>query len=356
MAGAHRTQAHDLTASFLQRLDLRRAGLFAIVRQLEARETGKPRVGRAKRPEQSVVDLAQQPTLGFAESTLTGTEPARNRIRLRGYWLGLTGPMGALPTHLSEFAYYEKLYAQKHPFTDWLDVLAGRMLQFFYRAWADSQPVSHADRATEDRFAAWLSALSGCAEGADEDDAFFRRARCHYVPLFSGLRSAVAIEDSLSHLLCQPVRVVEYIPKWRALEHEDLTCLGQSFATLGSDAVLGRKVFSASDAFRVIVRASNYRDYLSLLPVGERFAVAAEAIEAFKPGHLEWDLTVEIADADAPGLRLDGGNRLGWTSWLKPPAPKRSGPRAVRQLARPERIRADAHLRKTSVRKRKTAP
>lgn len=351
MAGANRTKAHDLNAPGPRRsdfpaVDLRRAGLFPVVRRLEAQETDKPRVGRAKRPEQNVVDLAQEPALGFAESTLSAIEPARNRMRLRGYWLGLTGPMGPLPTHLSEFAYYERLFAKKRPFTDWLDVIAGRMLQLFYRAWADSQPVTHADRPFEDRFGAWLASLSGCMEGADEDDAFFLLARCHYAPLFSGLRSAVAIEDSLSHLLGQPVRIVEYIPRWRSLEPEDLTRLGRSFATLGGDAVLGGKVFSASDAFRVIARARNYRDYLSLLPGGDRFAVAAEAIEAFRPSHLEWDLTVEIDDAEAPGLRLDGGNRLGWTSWLKDSAPGRpSG-----------RIRADAHLRKTSTRKRKAVP
>lgn len=357
MAGADRTQTHDLTAQYLQLQDLRRAGLFAVVRQLEARASGKPRLGRAKRPEHNIVDLAQQPTLSFQESTLAGIEPVGGRMRLSGYWLGLTGPMGALPTHLSEFAYYETLYADKRPFGDWLDVLAGRMLQLFYRAWAESQPAAQADRPGDDRFASWLAALSGCSEGAGESDSFFARARTHYAPLFGGLRSAVAIEDGLAHLLCQPVRVVEYIPKWRAFEPEDQSRLGKAFATLGSDAVLGREVFSASDAFRVIVRATNYRDYLSLLPGGERFQVAAEAIEAFKPSHLEWDLTIEIDDADAPAARLDGRSRLGWTSWLKRPSPEREQPRRGRRPAPGSgRIRADAHLRKASMRKREPAP
>jgi hypothetical protein len=37
--------------------------------------------------------------------------------------------------------------------TSSLDLLAGRMLQFFYRAWADSQPAAQADRPADDRFA-----------------------------------------------------------------------------------------------------------------------------------------------------------------------------------------------------------
>lgn len=364
MAGADRTSTHDLkpdpspdgqvdsAEAYLRAQDLRRAGLFAVVRQLEARATAKPRLGRAKRPELSVVDLAQEPIVGFAESTLAKIEPANGRMRLRGYWLGLTGPMGPLPTHLTEFAHFERLYAKRRPFGDWLDVLAGRMLQLFYRAWADSQPAAHADRPRDDRFADWLGALSGAMEGAKEGDAFFPRARAHYASVFSGSRSAIALEDGLSHLLRQPVRVVEYIPKWRLFEPEDQSRLGGAFATLGGDAVLGRSVFSASDAFRVVVRAASFRDYQSLLPGGERFAVAAEAIEAFKPTHLEWDLTVEIDDADAPAARLDGRGRLGWSTWVKRPSAARLH---TRRGAGPGAgvIRADAHLRKTSINKRK---
>lgn len=355
MAGKDRTQAHDLTHASLEGRDLRRAGLFPVVRELEARAADKPRIGRAKRPEHSIVDLAQQPSLGFAESTLTTAVPHRGRTQLRGYWLGLTGPMGPLPVHLSEYAFFERRYAKKHPFGDWLDVLAGRMLQAFYRAWAESQPVAQADRPNDDRFAQWLAALSGAAEGAPADAAFPARARSHYAALFAGLRSAIAIQDALSHLLMQPVRVVEYMPKWREFEAEDLSRLGRSFSTLGSDAALGARVFSASDAFRVIVRAESLRDYQSLLPGGERFRIAAEAIDAFKPTHLEWDLCVEIDDADAPPARLDGMSRLGWTSWVKRPSQPR---RKTRRGFGPGSgiIRADAHLRKTSMKTRKPQP
>lgn len=355
MASADRPQAHDLTQQFLETQDLSRAGLFPVVRQLEARASDKPRLGRAKRPEHSIVDLAQQPVLQFPGSTLAGIEPLKGRMRLRGHWMGLTGPMGPLPLHLSEFAFYERRYSAKHPFGDWLDLLSNRMLQMFYRAWAESQPAAHADRSGDDRFAQWLSALSGCCEGARPDDAFFPRARVHYAAVFAGLRSAVALQDALGHLLGQPAQVVEYMPKWRDFEPEDRSRLGRTYSTLGSDLALGGRVFSASDAFRVVVRAESYRHYQSLMPGGERFRVAAEAIEAFKPSHLEWDLCVEIDDADAPAARLDSRARLGWTSWLKRPSKPR---KVTRRGPGPGSgiIHADAHLRKTSLTARKPSP
>ena len=352
MAGKDRPQIDDLTgdgpidwAAIAARLP--RSGLFAIVRHIEARRAALPRLGAARLPSQNVVDLAQEPVMGFVAGTMTSVAPHHGRHQLRGYWLGLTGPMGPLPSHMTEYAVHERRMAKSAPYSDWLDVLAGRMLQLFYRAWAQSQPAAQADRPGDDHFAAWLGMLTGANEGAGSSPAFFAQARAHYAPVFAGSRSAVAIEDALSHLLRQPVRVLEYLPKWRNFEPEDRTCLARNFATLGRDTVLGRRVYSAADAFRVVVRAQNVRDYRSMLPGGDRFGVAAEAIEAFKPSHLEWDLCVEIAGSQAPPLRLDGAARLGWSSWVKRPVK----PGTPTQTT----IRADAHLRKNSLSKRKTA-
>lgn len=359
MASQDRAPAHDLIDWSALAADLKKAGLFAIVRRAEAQATTRPRLGRARRPEQSIVDLAQEPSMGFADSTLESLEFRYGRPQLRGYWLGLTGPMGPLPTHLTEFSYFERRYAEKKPFSDWLDLIAGRMLQLFYRSWAESQPAAQADRPDDDSFSTWLSALSGAMEGANDRNAFMDRARVHYAAVFSGSRSASAIEDALSHLLRQQVRVIEFQPRWREFEPEDRTRLGREFGTLGRDAVLGGSIFSAADAFRVVVQAQNHADYLSLMPGGARFAVAAEAIEAFKPGHLEWDLCVEIADAEAPAARLDGRCRLGWTGWVKRPARPSAEParrrRPAASVAAPAAgpIRSDAHLRKTSLKKRK---
>ena len=369
MAAQDRTQAHDLIDWSAIAADLQRSGLFAVLRRVEAQASDRPRIGTARRPDQSLVDLAQEPSLGFAAQTLAKLEFHHGRPRLYGEWLGLLGPMGPMPTHLTEFAVYERRYAEKQPFLDWLNTISGRMLQLFYRAWAESQPAAQADRPDDDRFATWLAALSGASEGAGTESTFHAAGRLHYAAAFAGPRSAVAIEDALGHLLRQPVQVVEFMPRWREMEREDRTRLGGSFATLGVDAVLGSRVYSASEAFRVVVRAQNHADYLSLMPGGTRFAVAKEAIEAFKPAHLEWDLCVEIADEHAPPARLDGRTRLGWSAWVKPrSAAQGSEPRRRQRLGSATgtqglafapsaggTIRADAHLRKTSLRRRKTA-
>ncbi len=337
MADADRTQNQHLTMLSGVAATPKRYGVFPVLRGVEARAPHLPRIGQSKRPDRDIVTLYHESLMGFAEGAITGVTVTGSRARIEGVWMGLTGPMGPLPTHLSEFAFYEKRYAQKHPFNDWLNVLSGRMLQFFYRAWADSQPAALADRAHEDVFASWLSALSGAGEGSRFDTAFTANVRAHYCSVFAGSRSAVAIEDAMTHLLGQKVTLEEFQGRWRVLEPEDQSRLGRQYVRLGKDVVLGRRVRSASDAFRVVVRASNYNDYLTLLPTGRRFATAAEALDAFKPSHLEWDIALELADSAAPRARLDGRAPLGWASWIKPSKGSKRGR---------ESIRADAHLRR----------
>lgn len=311
---------------------IRKSGLFPVVRGAEARATGFPRIGNSKRPSQNVVDLVQVPTLAFPDATLDSVTLKEGRAKVSGYWLGLTGPMGALPTHLTEFATYERRYSKVQPFGDFLDMLAGRMLQLFYRTWADSQPAAQSDRPDDDRFALYLGMLSGAVEGVAADALFPAKARLHYAGLFASRRSATAIEDGLSHLLRQPVRIREFQPRWRDIEPEDRSRLGRGFATLGQDLVLGRRVRVASDAFRVVIRANSFREYEALLPSGARFAIASEALDGFAPSHLEWDLMIEMEERHAKPTRLDGRARLGWTGWL---APKGSN-----------RVRSDTHLRR----------
>jgi type VI secretion system ImpH/TssG family protein len=335
MAGQDRAQSNHLSLFRTAAANARRFGFFALLRAAEARASALPRVGRSRTPAQNVATLAEAPALGFPETTLDSIGFDRaGRARVEGRFLGLTGPMGPLPLHLTEYAIYERRYGKARPFGRFLDLLAERMLQFFYRAWADSQPLAHADRPEDDRFAGYLAALSGAGEGAGEDSALPLRARLHYAGLFAGRRSASALQDGLSHLLGTAVTLREFRTRWRDIEPEDRTRLGRTgaFNALGRDAVLGGRVCSAEDAFQVVVKARSMAEYADLLPSGRRYAIAAEALTAFAPSHLDWEIELEIDEAAATSARLDGAAALGWTSWA-----------AIE--GRPH-VRADARLRR----------
>lgn len=310
-------------------------GFFALVRGAEARAKGLPRVGRSRQPAQNVVDMAHAPTLQFPGQTIDDIEfTPTGRGRIRSHFLGLTGPMGALPLHLTEYAFYERRRARAQPFGRFLDLLTDRMLQFFYRAWADSQPGVQAERPEDDRFAHYLAALSGGMEGAAGSDDFPARARLHYAGVFAGRRSAAVLQDALSHLLRTPVRLREFIVRWRDVEPSDRTRIGVTggFNQLGRDTVLGGRVVIAEDTFRVVVRTRDMDEYEAFLPGSTRHEVARAALQALAPSHLDWELELEIADNKARPLQLNGKGRLGHTSWLTPLGT--------------EDLRADARLRR----------
>jgi type VI secretion system ImpH/TssG family protein len=318
--------------------NIKRYGFFALIRAAEARAPGLPRLGMARLPNLNIADLAQSPGMDFPGSTLEDIEVApHGRVRVRGRFLGLTGPMGALPLHLTEYAAYERRYATSHPFGRFLDLLTDRMLQFFYRAWADSQPAAQADRPMDDRFAGYLSALSGARDGGSGATAFDQVRRLHYVGLFASRRNPAVIQDGLSHVLKMPVRIKEFVGSWRDIEQEDRSRLQADggYNELGLNTVLGRRVRMAEDKFRVIVKMPTSESYESMLPGGENFALAREAITALAPSHLDWDIELEINERDAPPARLDGRSRLGWVAWLG--APGRDVIRAEARLGRSSR-------------------
>ena len=293
----------------------RKYNLFALVRGASSRASEKPRVGMSKQPSQDIVNLRQIPHVHYPAPTLDAINVEEGKVIADGYWLGLTGPMSPLPLHLTEFAVYERRYAKKHPFSDFLDLLAGRFLQLFYRAWAVSQPHVQADRPENDHFASYISRLSGADEGADADSAFPSAARLHYAALFASRRSAASIEGGLAHLLGMKVHVTEFVPRWRAIEGDDQTRLGQCHNMLG-DAMLGKSILQVSDCFEARIIAKNIQEFRQLLPSGGLFPVASEALTAFAPSHLEWTMKLCLPQSDVPPAQLDGMSQLGWSSWV----------------------------------------
>jgi type VI secretion system protein ImpH len=292
-----------------------RFSLFALVRGLAARAQGKPPVGQSKQPAQDVVRLRQIPHTHFPATTLEKVEVVAGRAEASGYWLGLTGPMSPLPLHMTEFAAYERRYAGRYPFGDFLDLLAGRFLQLFYRAWAVSQPAVQADRMEQDRFAGFVTALTGAGEGAEAGSTFDATTRLHYAALFASRRSAGAIAGGLQHLLGLPVHLREFVPVLRDIDEDDQTRLGRQHHQLGT-AVLGQRAYLVDDRFEVRITAPDNHAFRRLLPGGDLFPLAAEALDALAPSHLEWGMTVCLPQAAVRPARLDGMAQLGWSSWI----------------------------------------
>jgi type VI secretion system protein ImpH len=317
MASARRPSSDHLSFLRGSKERARWFSIFALLRQAEARAPGLPPIGRSRLPRDNVVDLAHSMTLDFPGATVEAMElGATGRVRVRTCFLGLTGPMGALPLHLSELAHYESRYAKSQPIGRFFDLLTDRMLQFFYRAWADTQPAVGLDRSGEDRFSFYVASLAGIRE--DPRRYFPAASRLGFANLFVSRRSPAALIDAVSHLLGMRVQIEEFVGRWRDVASHDRTRIGGNCNELGRSAMLGHRVAVADDTYRVKLRAADMAEYRRHLPNTKRFFAVQDVLDTLAPVHLEWQLQLEVGEDAIEPARLDGNASLGWAAWVAP--------------------------------------
>jgi type VI secretion system protein ImpH len=328
------TPANDLSRLFAElAADPERWDVFAALAAVEAATPERPRVGEALEPGQEVVDLAHVADFSFPRTTVAGWQGEGRRPTLQTRHLGMTGPMGPLPSHLTEIAIFERARRGPKPFNQFLDLLTTRPLQQFYRAWANAHPAANASRPGDDLFAGYIGATAGITElaflvpgtrPAMATSAHFDSwRRLPYAGHLASLRAPSAIAALLSHLLGRRVTVREAVGRWRDVPADQRTRLGRYDTTLGTGATLGGRFWSVEYDVAFAIRARSMADLYDLLPGGRSHQLLAEAARASLPHHVNWRAHVSIAEHLIQPARLAGRNqamptRLGWTSWVAP--------------------------------------
>lgn len=298
---------------------------FEALRRVECAWPAFPRLGTAARPADEPVRLGQVPSLAFAPSMLASVEAIEgSRLRIRGYFLGLYGPHGPLPLHLTEYVHDRLTNARDGTLAAFTDIFHHRMLALFYRAWAEARPTVHFDRPQSDRFATYVSALTGFAlpslrnrdEWPDRAKLFFAGA------LSAGTKTRAGIESILGAYLNLPVRVVECVGEWLSIAQPERMRLGhRETATLGA-GVLGERVWSTQHKVRIVIGPLDVGELLQYLPGGASLRRLRAAVMNYLGFEYAWDLQFVVRRERVPAVRLGEFGHLGWTSWL---APKREG-------------------------------
>jgi len=321
-----------------------RYDFYHTLRRLECLHDQQPRWGRALRPVDEPVRLGQDPDLSFAIAPLSsfsmnGARPPRLQVRL----FGLFGPNGPLPIHLTEYARERLRHADDPTFCRFVDIFHHRFMALFYRAWAQAQPAVNHDRPTDDRFKVYIGAFVGMAPATlrDRDSVPDLAKLFHVGALIRHVRNVDGLTQILRHFFRVPVRIEEFVGHWMSLGARERTCLSSDTAILGSGAVLGARVWDRQHKFRIHLGPLTLEQYESFLPGTTTLKKLVDWIRQYLCFELDWDVQLSLAAGAVPRLRLGGGQRLGWTSWLGkrrndvPPADLRVDPEAW--FARKER-------------------
>jgi len=297
---------------------------FQALRRLECVHRDKPRLGESVRPAEEPIRLGQDPSLAFAPGALSGLLPGGDGPpRLQVSFLGLLGPNGPLPLHLTEYVRDRLRNAGDPTLSRFLDVFHHRMLSLFYRAWANSQPTVSRDRPASDRYTTYVGALVGLAlPGLRNRDGFPDPAKLYYAGRLGALtHNAEGLQAMIGDHFQMPATIEEFVGDWIDLPESARWRLGggPEGMRLGVGSTLGAKAFQRQTKFRVVLGPLERPQFQSMLPEGKALGRLVALVRNYVGDELDWDVRLILDERTEQPLRL-GKARMGWDAWLgRPP-------------------------------------
>ncbi|WP_434113677.1 type VI secretion system baseplate subunit TssG [Paraburkholderia caffeinilytica] len=292
-------------------------GFLALLRRMDACMAHES-LGYAERPHEPV-RLGQQPGLEFASSELAGITYEQGRLRVSLKGLGMFGPHGALPFHVTEIAYNRLRQEGDTTLTDFLDMFHHRYLSLFYRAWASAEATVGLDRVANEHFSFYIASLIGHDLLGMDSSPLPRHARLAAAShLVRHARNPEGLRAMLSHYFNVPVQVHEHVFRWIELESTErgnLSAAGDA-SIMGRGAMLGESVADRQHRFRIVLGPLDLQAYLSFIPGGVFLPALVEWVRTFVGYEFVWELELQIRAEDAPATILSDAQCLGWSSWL----------------------------------------
>ncbi len=317
-----------------------RFNFFQAVRLLEQVPNGagpaeSPRkpVGREHAPRDEAVRFRAFPSHTFPPSEIAsldcghGTEVPDMVVA----FMGMTGPSGVLPHHYTQLV-IDRLRFKDHALRDMLDVFNHRATSLFYRAWRKYRFYVEFEREAkqhrEDQFTACLYSLIGYGTAHLRrrqelpDEAFLNYAG-HFA---HWPRSAISLELVLRDYFRLDVEIAQFVGQWLYLDVAD-----QSRAPspgeyegcnnlLGTDVVVGERVWSVENKFRVQLGPLNYAEFQRFSPAGDGLVVLCQLVRSYAGPDYDFDVQPILKAAEVPPLQLAGDGdpacNLGWNTWL----------------------------------------
>jgi len=159
----------------------------------------------------------------------------------------------------------------------------------------------------------------------DETCLFYAGFLAHRRP------NALSLRRMLEDCFDLPVRVEQFRGQWLYLSADNQSSLpsrecpeGRNCA-LGENVIVGTRVWSVENAFRIRLGPLRYHEFEQLVPSGETLTRLAQLVRMYVGPEYDFDVQLVLRATEVPASRLGGDGpiqtRLGWNSWLisRPP-------------------------------------
>ena len=300
-------------------------GFFELLRRLE--RDGQ-RFGRSGGPSKEPARLGQRARLTFSTRDVAGFHPGMpSKVEVEG--LGLLGPEGALPLHITRWVMgrmSDRWFndgsdaASDTTFLDFCNLLQHRMMALYWRAWGDARPEVQIEHEAAARVRGLVEALAGIALPGTKPrlpDAQTRLKLRHATALGRQVYSVERLTAYLGDVLEAPVTLVEFLGNWTQIPPRLQSRLGQQHAQLGRSAVVGSRSFQRQTLVELRVGPLPLARYSEFLADPALTTRLRHAIRHAMGREMEFNLRVILAKDHIPDTRL-GHSQLGRTTWLAP--------------------------------------
>lgn len=300
---------------------------FQAVRLFQRLNPDKKTVTQTPLPMEEALRFRSNPSLRFPASEIQKIEVAVDegsgdeQVEMTVNFMGLVGITGVLPIHYSELITQRERYGDKtlHAF---FDIFSHRMVSLFFKAWEKYRfPIQYEQG--EDQFTNFLFDWVGIGTKGLRNQMGIEEERL--LP-YGGLiqqnpKTAVALEQILSDYFELPAKIHEFFGQWLNLDEESVTRLGERNSILGSEAIIGSRVWDQQSKFRMHLGPMTFRTFRELLPNGSAHGPLRSVVRFIAGLEMDFDVELKLLAKEVPGCvlttRAQRRPMLGWTSWLK---------------------------------------
>jgi type VI secretion system protein ImpH len=298
---------------------------FRAVRVLERLYPDLEPIGTDAPPSREVARIVAHASLSFPASQIQRITPpnaSQAQPWMTVNFMGLTGPLGALPLPYTEFV-LERLTKKDYTLRDFLDIFNHRAIALFYRAWEKYHVAVGFERGQDDRFSQYLSDLIGMGtRGLKGRLAFEELSLLHYAGLFNQHpHSASGLAGIVRDFFEVPAEIEQFSGRRIRLEPENFNRLGVENTELGVNLILGESIWDRQSKFRVKLGALRFEEFRRFLPVGKGYRPLVQMTRLYAGLEYDFDVQLSLTAGEVPACRLASegpeGVYLGWSSWLK---------------------------------------
>jgi len=269
-------------------------------------------------------------------------------------FMGLTGPLGVLPRHYTDYLLVHKARYKDTTAHQFFDLFSHRAISLFVKAWEKYRfYIGYERNQTRNTMRYLLDLIGMGTTGLQERLAYgneFRRIfnvpkpysvtsiakwvvdyfmqqsiADEMMVFYSGLigqkpHSAVALEAILKDYFKVKVEVLQFQGCWLRLDSDQYSRLGKRgiFNKLGETVVIGKCVLNLNTKFRVRIGPLNWNTFVAFLPMSGTLTGLKRFITWYKQLEHSFDVQLVLQKDEVKACCLGDGEsaRLGWSTWL----------------------------------------